>query len=276
MKRAQLSLFLSLAIVLAYQGCGNHLSFISPESIAANKSENNGDGYTGKPSPYDFRTSTEPCLDKGANGKSLPNAQIFIFPTGGAQLVREQCADITPRPLSSQEYTVLPNGDLMYQNQTYASNLNLGDFDVVAASCPPGKSVLANPVRESLIAPPLYLQDSGWAHPGLTINWDGTLASLPVYKIERTNPNQLQAYNRMNASLRMNANETYVFSFFAKTDPTEKVLFTAYYPNNHDFRVEFDLLTGSPTVQSISGVNLIGTHKLELLVAVCISIFIIN
>jgi hypothetical protein len=257
MGKNQVLLFLAF-LTLAFQACNKGVVF-DPNEISQPKTQLNGEGYSGKPSPYDFRNPNLPCLEKGANGAPLPNSQIFIFPTGPAQLVRENCTDITPRSLDPRDYTIASNGNVIYQNQTFASNLNQGPFDVVAASCPAGKTMLANPVRSSLVFDPLNLQSSVWENGGLTVSWEGTLASLPVYKVERRDPNALEGWRRMAQSATMNVGETYVYSFFARTDPSEKVMFVSYYPNVQDFRVEFDLVTGAAATQSSVGVNILST-----------------
>src|SRR5690349_1840497 len=103
-----------LGIVLAFQGCSDSLLFRGNSGTYAQKSENNGDGYTGKPTPYDFLDTRKVCTELGANGQPLPTNQIFLFPSGGAQLVRENCIDIPPRNLSSQEYSFESNGDILF------------------------------------------------------------------------------------------------------------------------------------------------------------------
>jgi hypothetical protein len=222
--------------------------------------ETNGEGYTGKPTPYDFMNPNQPCLEKGANGNPLPSSQIFIFPSGGAQLVRENCMDITPRGLNFQDYTITANGEIIYQNQVFASNLNPDPFAVVAASCPAGKTLLANPQRTSLVKEPLDLLAPIWESAGLTVTLEGSLASLPVYKVERQDPNVLENWHRMAQSPFFAVGESYVFSFFAKTSATEKVKFISYYPNVQDFEIEFDLISGAATVLGTMGVNLLSTN----------------
>jgi hypothetical protein len=254
----KIALLLLLLVFLPFQACTDRTFFTSHDH-AIFKSETNGEGYSGKPTPYDFTDKNQACSDKGANGKPLPNSQIFTFPNGLVQVVRENCADITPRTLSSQEYSFANNGDLLYQNQTFAINLNQDPFAVVAASCPTGRTLLANPVRTSLMRDSLDLQTSGWESPGLAVNLEGSLASLPVFKVERNDPNALESWHRMAQSPFLASGESYVFSFFVKPDPNEKVMFTSYYPNVQDFRMEFDLVTGAATVQSLTGVKLLST-----------------
>jgi hypothetical protein len=253
-----LAILSMLLILLPFQACTNQLVFSTLGGNALTAGIN-GEGYGGKPTPYDFADQNSRCSEIGANGKPLPNSQIFLFASGLAQLVRENCTDIQPRPLSSQEYSVDSSGNILYHNQIFIPNVNQTPFDVVAASCPAGKTMLTNPVRLSLMREPLDLQASMWEHPGLAVNLEGSLASLPLYQVQRNDPNALESWHRMAQSLIFETGQSYVFSFYVKPDATEKVMFTSYYPNLQDFRVEFDLITGAATVYSTIGVNLIST-----------------
>lgn len=248
----------TLLATIAFQACSG-ISFHRPDSQIL-KSEGNGDGYTGKPSPYNYKDPLAMCLEKGANGEPLPNAQIFVFPSGGVQLVRENCADIPPRPLLASEYSFDASGNIMYQNQVYQLTPIQTGFEIVAAACPAGRTLLPNPDRRSLIGAPVDLQSSAWAHQGLTVSLLGSLASLPLYQVQRTDPAMLEGWRRLNQSLNLNGNETYVFSFFAKPDANERLLFTSFFANYHDLRVEFDLSNGNAFVQSSSGIKTLTTQ----------------
>jgi hypothetical protein len=154
---------------------------------------------------------------------------------------------------------VANNGDLIYQNQTFTLLSNQGPFDVVASSCPAGQTPLANPVRQSFLQAPLDLQDPVWEHAGLAVDLVGSLASLPLYQVQRNDPNALESWHRMAQSPLLVAGETYVFSVFVKPDPVEKMQFVSYFPNVQDVRIEFDLLTGAANIQSSTGVQILGT-----------------
>jgi hypothetical protein len=252
-------LFLLLTLgVFPFQACQKNLNFKSILDTNGD-SKLNGEGYSGKPIIYDFLNQKQACLEKGANGNALPNSEIFIFPTGVAELVRENCVDIKPRPLGPQEYSIASNGDLVYQNQIFNSIINQDAFSVVAASCPAGKSLLPNPVRSSILQEPIDLQAKSWEHPGLAVNLVGSMGSLPLYEVKRNDPNALESWHRMAQSPLLAAGESYVFSFYVKPDAVEKALFVSYFANVHYVNIEFDLLTGAATVQSATGIKLIST-----------------
>lgn len=269
------AIFLLLSIFLPFQACNRQTLFSSPLAVEL-KSESNGEGYGGKPTPFDFLSQNTPCLEVGANGQPLPNSTLFSFPNGIVQLVREQCVDRMPRILTSSEYSINSSGDILYQNHTFRKNLTQSPFDVVAADCPAGSTQLKNPVRTSLVAEPLDLQSTAWEHPGLAVILQGTLGSLPVYKIQRNDPAALESWHRMAQSPFLKAGESYVYSFYVKPDSTEKVMFTSYYPNLQDFRIEFDLATGAATVDSLTGVTLIATKAKAFAGGLYISTYFIS
>lgn len=252
------ALLLIFMIVLSFQGCGGKVGFFTSEEDRDSKFKN-GEGYGGKPTPYDFLDPKRVCADVGANGKPLPTSQIFVLSDKSVQLVREGCADTKPRTLAASEYSFAPNGDVVYQNQTFTRNTTQDPFDIVAATCPSGRTPLANPVRTSFLAEPLDLQAPVWESAGLAVTLEGALASLPLYQVQRNDPTMLEGWHRMAQSPILTSGEAYVFSFYAKPDSSARALFTSYYPGVQDFRIEFDLVTGAATVQSAVGVKLLST-----------------
>ncbi len=260
MRKKAIPLILLALIILAYQACGNRLDFNGVVENLISTPDKNGEPYSGKPTIYDFSNQQKVCLEKGANGNALPNSQIFMFPNGLAELVRENCVDIPPKPLSAQDYSIAGNGDLIYQNQIFTTLLNPDPFAVVAAACPAGRTLLAHPVRTSFMQEPLDLQASVWEHPALSVNLVGSLGSLPLYKVQRNDPNALENWHRMAQSPILVAGETYVYSFYVKPDPSEKLIFVSYYPNIQDVEIEFDLVTGAATIQNSMGASQISTQ----------------
>lgn len=263
---------LILFILLPFQACQDKLNFITDLGSDL-KSGVNGEGYGGKPTPYNFEDPKLSCSEIGANGKPLPRAQIFLFSSGLAQLVRENCADITPVPLSSQDFSMGSQDEIIYKNQSFLANRSLDAFEVVAASCPAGQTMRAAPVRLSDLQAPLDLQDPIWEHGGLSVTLEGSLASLPLYNVRRSDPSALESWHRMAQSPLLRASESYVFSFYVKPSATEKAMFTSYYPNVQDFRIEFELLTGTANVQSLTGVNLISTKAQAFAGGLYVSIY---
>ncbi|MBC7464411.1 MAG: hypothetical protein H7256_00325 [Bdellovibrio sp.] len=274
-KKASILILVSFLLTLYFQSCGLDRSgnFSQTNNAVSSVESGNGDGYTGKPTPYDFRNLTQACVENGANGKPLPNEQIFIFPSGVAQLVRQNCMDISPILLDSSQYSVVASGSLIYKNRTFVTNLSATAFDVVAASCPVGKTLLANPNRTSLVNSPIDLLSIDWARDQLQVKLQGSLASLPVYKVERVDPYFLESWHRMNQSPYFVAGQDYVFSFFVKMDATEKMMFTSYYSAVQDLRIEFDLLTGAANVNSSMGVSNLTTKSQVISGALYINIY---
>lgn len=270
MRKATALLFLFL-VLLPFQGCGGKMGFLSLKETGL-QSEN-GEGYGGKPTPYDFSDANRTCADIGANGKPLPNSQIFLFSNNTARLVRENCADIVPRTLSIADYSFAANGNLIYQNQTFLRNSSQSPFDVVAATCPAGKTMLANATRTSFVQEPLDLQSAVWEHGGLAVTLEGSLASLPLYRVERNDPTALESWHRMAQSPILTAGESYVYSFYVRPDASEKAMFTSYFPNTQDFRIEFDLVGGGATVQSAVGVAQVSTKARAFAGGLFISIY---
>lgn len=266
-----LLLFLIFLSFLPFQACGNRIFFQSNGQTAF-KSETNGEGYSGKPTPYNFADPARTCTEIGANGRPLPNSQIFAYANGLVQLVRENCVDIAPRTLASQDYT-MANGTIVYQNLTFAGNFSQDPFAVVAASCPAGKTLLPNATRTSLVREPLDLQAAVWEHPGLDVALVGSLASLPLYNVQRNDPNALESWHRMAQSAIFQSGESYVYSFFVKPTTAEKAMFVSFYPNVQDVQIEFDLSTGAASVQSTTGVTLEGTKAQHFAGGLYVSVY---
>jgi hypothetical protein len=261
MRTTRLLIILIFPIVVSFQACTNEVNFSSAENLANIKPQN-GEPYKGKPDPFDLVLPNQQCTEVGANGRPLPNSQIYIFASGSAQLVRENCVDITPRDLTANDYIKMASGDVIYQNQTFTNNVNQGDFDVLAATCPAGKTLLANPVRKNLLNGGLNFLSPRWQlAPGTTVTFDGSMYSLPGYKIEVVDPTQAQwngVAQTQNLSTLSSA-ETYVFSFYIKTSATEKLHFAAFFYNNHDLDIEFDLLTGASRTIRSTGATILST-----------------
>lgn len=245
-----------LVVLLAYQACGKRVDFKSHEK--ASSSTDNGEGYAGKLTSYEFRDPAQACVQLDKNNRPLPNGQIFSFENGGLQLVRKLCADITPQNLNPQDVVVQPNGDFQFQNQNFAA-LALQDFGVVAANCPVPRAPAASPVRVSLLPPVLNLTAAGWGtHDSVTASYMGSLSSLPLFNVERTNPSALDNWRRLSASANLVNSEMYVFSFFAKRSVSgERALFIGSHANISlmDVEVAFNLDTGAASVLVASGVT---------------------
>jgi hypothetical protein len=244
--------------LLLFQACNGKVNFTSLPT-GDFKSDQNGEGYSGKPTPYNLLQPNMPCSEIGANGKPLPNSQIFEFSNAAVQLVRENCTDIQPRILDSHEYSRGSQGEITFQGKAFVLTPISDPFQVVAASCPPGKSLIPSAQRTNLLKDAINLTSPAWEHGGLGVALEGSLASLPLYRVERTDSNALESWHRMAQSPLLLAGEKYVFSFFAKPSSTEKVMFTSYYPNIQDFEVEIDLLTGAASIKSAVGVNFLSS-----------------
>src|SRR5690349_2373195 len=139
-KRQSLAIAVGFLLTLGFQNC-TPVDFANFQSQASKGLGNTGNGgpYEGKLAIYNSFEVARPCLEMGANLKPLPNHQIFQTQTN-FNLVRENCQDLKiPKTLASADVTWDQSGQMAYAGHRFAEQSALGEFDVVAGSCPVGR-----------------------------------------------------------------------------------------------------------------------------------------
>ena len=245
------SLLLLLAVTLPFQNCSSALDFAgSSSSRATQDGGGNGDGYQGKPTIYDHYSSANPCPETGADGRALPNDQIFVF-TLGAQKTRTACADIEPVALDmSQIAFSRDRSTLTFQGETFASRPAETDFKVVRASCPSTMSPIANASRTNLFADSQDLNGASWsyAHGGTSAALHGSFLGLPSFLVSR--PQTLPAdqwWKRPSKLVTVPGGKKYAFSFLAAPGSVSVIRFNIWQYQGTDIALEVDLTTGALT-----------------------------
>lgn len=245
-----------------FQNCSYPGSVAKPAK-AQYSPQGNGDGYSGKVELYRHQNSTAPCAALDREGQPLPNEQIFYqSPTvGGAKspyLVRENCADITPRLIASSDLKFTVKG-LAYKGNGFLSYERDNGFQVLAAKCPAGKSPIANVVRTNLIVnsqdwteQPEY---RGWMwHSGIVALLNGSIESLPAYTVVRNDSAFPEEYRRISQMKQLKSSTDYAFSFLAKKGTRDGVTFRYYRQdqktNNEEYLIiDFDLNNGTSNIR---------------------------
>lgn len=235
-------------LILFYQNCSRvetqqkEQGAISAPSLNAS---GNGDGYSGKLTRFEQNDPMSPCQEIAENKKPLPNGVIYAYPEGKIELVRSQCKDIVPFAVSDFNLT---ENFIEYNNLKFFATEQPSDFQVLAASCPPGTMQNASSNRINLFSNSIDLVNGSWSlHPGLSVTPDGTLAGLPLFKIKRISPALTESWRRLYSHSMITTNQRYVFSFFAKTNVSENAYVVGYLPSNGAFfQSAFNLMTGLP------------------------------
>lgn len=262
--RRYLAILWATLLLLPFNNCSKKVQF---ESTKINYN-GNGDAYEGKLTRYSHYDS--PCAEVGKNGQPLPNRQIYLFgdyPNIKAQLVRDNCTDRdVPLELDISQVTFSGpsgTGDLLYAGASFQVLQQKGDFDVVAAECPAGRTPLSSPSRVNLLASSQNLSDSNAYMPtdGISATLNGSLASLPRYEILRNDPNFTDFWRRVGQVLPLPAGKTYAFTFLAKESSSQWAGFSFYEAMDYTFSLSVNLLTGQvrddgnvgvPNVQTVS------------------------
>jgi hypothetical protein len=246
-------------LVAGFQNCSRPTKFGSVDSA---QFSGNGDGYTGKPILFRRFDPGNPCSGKDSLGHALPNDQIFfqgdLNEPLKPHLVRNKCADIAPVELASADITLNAEGDkLSYKGMSFDGFRPAGDFDLVAASCPAGRTPKSGVTRTNLFfnSQDFSESPSGWNwHFGIVALLDGTIMSLPSYQLVRNDANNLQGYNRISQYPILQPNTEYTFSFLARKGSMSSISFRSYHaapvdPNQNEYLiVDFDLNNGTYAV----------------------------
>jgi hypothetical protein len=107
-----------LIFVLSYQNCSRAPKFtdVSAASKATNNTDENGRPYDGKI----YVLTGDICPD----GTKV-RARIVLKSSTSADLVRENCAEITPVVLTASEFQLSASqpGEMIYKNQTFVNAL---------------------------------------------------------------------------------------------------------------------------------------------------------
>jgi hypothetical protein len=249
------------ALVLTLQNCTPAQFGESLLSMSPTKASGNGGVYEGKPDIYYHYETSAPCSDRGANGKPLPNKQIFIVRSGQTsipQLVRENCSDLAvPVNLASDSLVFFNDGsgNFSYQGESYKAYTPASDFEVVAAGCPSGYVQRIGGAHQNLLQ---YSQDffsSPWQFNGIQGMLMGSLGSLPRFQLLRNDSSTLEWWRRVHQPVTLEAGKTYAFTFYAQKGTVSEAYFSGAQTNNLAINVYFDLTTGAGRDVSSGGFN---------------------
>ncbi len=177
---------LAVAMVLGYQSCGSQkeTDFHTNSSNRTVQGRANGEGYPGKLVRYEYYSETEKCRFSQANGERPPNAVIFATLEDKAQLVREDCQDITPVTLDAS-LAQFEMSEIVYQGRTFPNNTT-NNISQVQLPCPVGQSSVPSIVPQNLVTASLDLFNRSWyVHSGVNVVLDGSIQGLPIFNVQR-------------------------------------------------------------------------------------------
>jgi hypothetical protein len=257
-KRGLFAVF-GLILIFAFQNCSpaNFDVGISRNSLSktlGSSDSGNGGAYEGKITIYNAYDSVRPCAEIGANSKPLPNHQIQETQVS-LKLVRENCVDLpTPKDLDASQVSGLGTSQITYSGISYSELTVLNDFDVVAGSCPAGKTLNSNAVRNNLIIAGLNLFDGVWDQSqNVDVSSAGSLGSLPRFNITR-NTNSYW-YERPQQPVNVVSGVDYSFTFLVMKQNIQEVLISGYYNSSTMLNAYFNLDTGIGRDVGSSGIN---------------------
>ena len=246
-------------LVLLFQNC-SQANFLGGTTAQMSPGNGNGDFYGGKPTLYSHYETTA-CAQTGRDGKALPNGQILNDAPGSFKLVRENCADLEPSTIASADIQIA-SGNLVYAGRSYSADPVKEDFSVLAANCPTGRTLKANPVRTNLIpnAQDLTNTATWWNNDGITSSLETSIAGLPAYAITRTDASRLDYWRRAHPDLILPASKTYAVSFFARAGNVGEVYF-AHVQGSDVISVILDISTGTVRVFEQTGFTYLATES---------------
>ena len=271
-------------LLITGQNCFQNHAFISQGSLKS-LNAGNGDAYSGMVALYASSDLTQPCVDKDlVTGSSLPNDEIlFKYDDNfnyGPYLVRQACADLPPTSISTSTLPIPPTpgtGSITYNDKTFQAYSPATDFDIFVASCPTGTNPISAAKRtNSFVSARNWLDQTTSAAPGWSVDQGvgvslyGTLASLPSFKLERNDPNNLDSWRRAGQILYINASTNYSFTFLARADSVSAVDWhfvrqfsaTSSTPQDESVDITFDIGTLTTTTQwSVNITNVSATIR---------------
>jgi hypothetical protein len=296
LKKASLKLFWSILIaatvlLFAYQNCSPiHLAYKEP-SIIPNKLTNGGP-YGGMAKVYRHFNVVQPCSAKDLKGQPLANTEILFKPNDegltAPYLARESCSDLRiPTSIAAADLQILDPSlqTVRYKNTDLSSQNPPGDFDIVAAQCPIGKSEISGALRTNsfvhsldwmllqdpaAIGPDYRFQSNGAARgwntfPGIGVGLFSTIQSLPAFVVERNDSSNLELWRRQSQFVQLKANSEYMFSFVAQAGTVNGADVHIYRgmaatpgPTDESVLVTFDFNAGTTNVQyalNVAGVS---------------------
>lgn len=245
--------------MVPFQNCSHPSVTHGAKSTGSANLSGNGDAYEGRLTRYNL-VEQQPCPESGANGQPLPNRQIHLMgtpPNARAFMVRENCSDLpAPVALDSSLVTVGSNGQLTYESQVYTELTVVGDFDVVAASCPSGMSPRSGGTHVNLLQDSQNLSSQAYEIPtGIGSSLTGSLGGLPRYEIVRNDSANLDFWRRVSQVLAMKGGKRYAFTFFAKPGTSVWAGFGFYEAMSLTFTLAINLSTGAVRDDGTVGVQ---------------------
>lgn len=265
-------------MTLLYQNCAP-IGLSDKSSTTTSKAEtDNGGPYSGMAKIYQFYNSVAPCNVKDLKGAALPNLEILFKPGPSGQiaphLARENCADITtPSVIAASDIEMTP-GDtsaIRYQKTELKPRSIFGDFDVVKASCPVGRTEIANAVRTNLFTASLdwtvpRSPGYGWnLFEGIGTQLHSTIQSMPAYLVHRNDGAFLELWRRAGQYVNLKPNTPHSLSFVIQAGSVSSANVHIYRsfvgkvdPSDETALVNFDLNSGNAIVSyavNIPGVS---------------------
>jgi hypothetical protein len=276
-----LTFLLIVSFALFFQNCARLQSTptLAEDSSQTTKTENGGP-YGGKPGVFRYFSDSDPCTTLDLKGKPLPNEMILLKNTSPSRrdafLTRQTCQDIKPILIPANEIQMDASADsLIYKNQSFLSQNRPGDFDIIAASCPAGKTAIPAAIRRNSFAFSVdwtslqvwqsNVWSAGWYNfPGTAVGLDSTLSSLPAFLIERNDTTLLDNWRRASQHIYLPANTEYSFTFLARSGSVAAADFTFYRgvtgipgdPKNEEAVITFDFQTRTTSLVRNTNVSI--------------------
>lgn len=173
-----------------------------------------------------------------------------------AELVREGCRDIPPKPVSMRDISFASAKRLLYRSRAF-DLFSPGDLGLIAASCPTGFKALDSVRRTNLVASPFDLANPlEWGSlSGMLARLDGSLGGLPAFLLTRTQDATNEPWLRTDQFVPLEPNKSYAISFLGKPSSSGDARLWMYHdqPDATEAIFVWDLATGELKESSATG-----------------------
>jgi hypothetical protein len=118
--------------------------------------------------------------------------------------------------------------------------------------------------RTNLVLHSTRLTDANWLAPNMNIVQDGILAGLDRFRIEKSNPANLEAFWRVHQYVSLTAGQQYTVSFFAERGNVDVARVLIWESPNNEVDIDFNLQTGMSSTLMANVVQLVATSAVKL------------
>jgi hypothetical protein len=247
--------FMVPLMVIALQNC---TVAVDTHSEMSSGSVGTGDSYSGKISVYaQYDQGSAACTTTTASGAALPNYEVLVV-SSSAKVVRENCADISPRQLvwADLRFSGPDNSNLQIEGRTLARVDNIETLQNIPLVCPAGKTNLSSPVASNIFQSSFDWTSSPWnIASDLSILPVSTVAALPLYEIKRLTYTSTEMWHRAGQFHGLDVGIDYAFHVVLKSGTLSKAVVHYNKSNNAQFGMVIDLQNQSTSFNHNIGVS---------------------